>query len=94
LSCQWGTPQYFWNSYAKIKKKSKLINFIGKRTKELFEEFLGLLLNKNLIDYDDYETYKTIYPLFKPTIVSYDPNDTTLNERHHDFIYFLTSYLL
>jgi len=50
LSCQWGTPQYFWNSYAKIKKKSKLINFIGKRTKELFEEFgLNLKTSEKII---------------------------------------------
>jgi hypothetical protein len=77
----------------KILLKTNVINNFSK-IKKLFEEFLGLLLNKNLIDYDDYETYKTVYPLFKPTIVTYDPNDNALANRHQEFIYFLTSYLL
>lgn len=40
----------FWNFYTKLKKKSRLINFIGKQTKEILERFgLNLKTSEKVI---------------------------------------------
>lgn len=41
-------------------------------TRNYYSKYLTNLLNKSLISIDDFNTYKEIYPIFKPVIVDYD----------------------
>jgi hypothetical protein len=38
----------------------------------IYNEYLNVLLNKRLIDLDDFNTFQSVYPTFKPLIVNYD----------------------
>ena len=38
----------------------------------LYDDFLKLLLDYNLISFSDYQTYNETYPLFDPMYLSYD----------------------
>lgn len=41
----------------------------------VYEEYLQILVNKNIITIDDFQTYKEIYPLYNAFYVSYDKDE-------------------
>lgn len=43
-----------------------------KKLRNLYNEYLGVLMSKKLINKDDYFTYQEIYPMFKPVYVFYE----------------------
>jgi hypothetical protein len=51
--------------------------------RNIYNEFLDLLLNKNLITSDDYKTYMEVYPIFEPSYLSYD---VTIDENIRDIL--------
>lgn len=43
----------------------------------IYEEYLDLLVSKNLISFDDQWTYREVYPIFEPVFVSYREQTST-----------------
>jgi hypothetical protein len=42
------------------------------RIRAIYTDYLDLLLSRNLITQDDRDTFKEVYPIFRPVYVDYD----------------------
>jgi hypothetical protein len=48
------------------------------RIRAIYNDYLDLLFKRNLITQDDRDTFKEVYPIFRPVYVDYD-QDTFAN---------------
>jgi hypothetical protein len=88
-----------YNNAIKTLVKINVIDNFNK-INNLYKEFLGILLNRKLIDYDEYCIYQKSYPHFKIASSNHltpeypDDIQDSQQDSQQEFIYFLTSYLL
>lgn len=54
---------------------------------DIYETYLRNLQSKQLITYDDYNTYKDIYPIFNPNYINYDNSNIYMSlKQYTEFI--------
>lgn len=88
-------PFYGFQDYKKqmtytindMERDAKLFVRMIPRIRTIYNNYLDMLLARNLITQDDRDTYKEVYPIFKPVIVNYD--DATFDDRLQQFESFL-----
>jgi hypothetical protein len=70
-----------------MERDTKLFVRMIPRIRTIYNNYLDMLLSRNLITQDDRDTYKEVYPIFKPVIVNYD--DATFDDRLRQFENFI-----
>lgn len=81
--------RYFQPINSRLQKKDLISIEQGQCIREFYLDFLFHLKSLSLLTDDDVETFKEVYPLFEPMILSYD-NDKELNDvgqKHRAFVY-------
>jgi hypothetical protein len=63
---------------AEMEAKARQFVTMIPRIRAIYNDYLDLLFKRNLITQDDRDTFKEVYPIFRPVYVDYD-QDTFAN---------------